>query len=221
VGQRAARRLSVEHRAGNRHGDQEERRDGEDGVERQRRGEPRGAVVHPLLAGLLKDRPGVFELHTRPSSRTAGAKLQTLYRLAEPSSLSRRVSSDRLTLSHRCRFLPTRRHPMPLRNFVLAAAASVLSFAPAFAGPIVLDPKLHHLRAGTVREWSDFPAEAEGSSLTVKFQAKRNAAEQTLRLRQQDVKQTWKVHLNGTELGRLIQDENDTELVLPVPAGRL
>src|SRR5439155_876942 len=71
------------------------------------------------------------------------------------------------------------------------------------------------------REWSDFPAEAEGSALTVKFRAKANIAEHTLRLRQQDVKQTWKVLLNGKDLGRLIQDENDTELVLPVPPGRL
>ncbi len=98
---------------------------------------------------------------------------------------------------------------------------ALLSPAPVAAGPLVIDARLHHLRAGTQREWSDFPAEAEGASLTVKFRAKPNAAEQTLRLRQQDVKQTWKVSLNGKELGRLVADENDTEIVLAVPAGRL
>ena len=35
------------------------------------------------------------------------------------------------------------------------------------------------------------------------------------------MKQTWKVVLNGKDLGRLAADENDTEIVLPVPAGRL
>lgn len=98
---------------------------------------------------------------------------------------------------------------------------ALLSSAPVAAGPPVIDARLHHLRSGTQREWSDFPAEAEGASHTVKFQAKPNAAEQALRLRQQDVKQTWKVTLNGKELGRLVADENDTEIVLPVPAGRL
>lgn len=97
----------------------------------------------------------------------------------------------------------------------------LLAVGHASAAPVVLDAKLHHLRAGSVREWSDFPAEAEGSALTVKFQSKANVAECTLRLRQQDVKQTWKVLLNGKDLGRLIQDENDTELVLSIPAGRL
>ena len=55
----------------------------------------------------------------------------------------------------------------------------------------------------------------------MKFMVRANAAEQTLRLRQQDVKQTWKVLLNGAELGRLIVDENDQELVLPIPPRRL
>jgi hypothetical protein len=94
--------------------------------------------------------------------------------------------------------------------------AVLLAAGPVSAAPVVLDGKLHPHRAGTAR-----PAEAEGPALTVKFNAKKNAGEHTLRLRQQDVKQTWKVLLNGKDLGRLIQDENDTELVLPVPAGRL
>src|SRR5207244_4423218 len=36
-----------------------------------------------------------------------------------------------------------------------------------------------------------------------------------------DVRLTWKVLLNGKELGRLAADENDTVIYLPVPAGRL
>src|SRR5437868_14037348 len=103
-----------------------------------------------------------------------------------------------------------------------ALAVALLTLpAPAVAAPTVLDARLHHLRAGTVREWADFPAEAEGPSLTVRFRAAKNPAEQTLRLRQQDVKQTWKVLLNGKDLARLVADENDTELALAVPPGRL
>ena len=35
------------------------------------------------------------------------------------------------------------------------------------------------------------------------------------------MKQSWRVVLSGKELGRLALDENDTEIVLPVPPGRL
>jgi hypothetical protein len=103
----------------------------------------------------------------------------------------------------------------------LLVAALLLAGPAAPAGETVLDAKLHHLRAGDEREWSDFPAQAEGPSLSLRFKAERNDAEQTLRLRQQDVKQTWKVLLNGKEIGRLSPDENDTVLYLPVPPGTL
>src|SRR5438094_173866 len=73
----------------------------------------------------------------------------------------------------------------------------------ATASERILDAALHHLRAGPEREWADFPQQAEAPSLVVRFQAERNAAECTLRLRQQDVRQTWKVLLQGKELGRL------------------
>src|SRR5688572_6090868 len=102
------------------------------------------------------------------------------------------------------------------------AVFAVLSFAvSAPAADSMLDPKLHHLRVGMVREWANFPAEAEGPTLTVRFRAAPNAREHALRLRQQDVKQPWRVLLNDKELGRLLQDENDTILYLPIPPGRL
>src|SRR5262245_4173716 len=93
--------------------------------------------------------------------------------------------------------------------------------AGAAAKETVLDPRLHHLRAGLVREWSDFPEKAEGPSLSLTFRAKRNETEWTLRLRQQDVKQTWKVLLNGKEIDRLRADENDTVIRVPIPPGAL
>src|SRR5437868_13840601 len=107
------------------------------------------------------------------------------------------------------------------RRVVAGFAALALSAGPLFANEQVLDAKLHHLRAGGEREWSDFPAEAEGPRLVVRFQAEHNAGEWALRLRQQDVRQTWKAWLNGKELGRLVGDENDMVIYLPVPAGLL
>src|SRR5687767_7136919 len=101
----------------------------------------------------------------------------------------------------------------------LALFLLTLAALPVFAAPTVVDNRLHHLRSGPDREWADFPAQAEGPRLSVTFRATKNAAEHTLRLRQQDVKQTWKVVLNGKDLGRLATDENDTELVLPIPPG--
>jgi hypothetical protein len=84
-----------------------------------------------------------------------------------------------------------------------------------------LDDRLHHLRSGEIREWSDFPEQAEGSRFEVRFASAANEGEHTLRLRQQDVKQPWRVVLNGKELGRLIADENDQILYFPVAEGRL
>jgi hypothetical protein len=96
-----------------------------------------------------------------------------------------------------------------------------IATSPAIANERILDGKLHHLRVGAQREWADFPVQAEGPSLVVRFQSERNAREWTLRLRQQDVRQTWKVTLNGKELGRLPPDENDMVLFLPIPAGQV
>src|SRR5690606_998909 len=90
----------------------------------------------------------------------------------------------------------------------------------AEAGVMVLSPRMHHLRAGE-REWADFPPQAEGPHLSLSFRARRNDGEWALRLRQQDVKQRWKVLLNGKELARLRTDENDMVLYLPVPPGTL
>ena len=110
---------------------------------------------------------------------------------------------------------------MKPRHLILLLLAAVAAPAPALARVTVLDSRLHHLRAGDEREWSDFPAKGEGPSLTLRFQAERNVDEWALRLRQQDVKQTWKVLLNDKELGRLPPDENDMVICLPVPAGAL
>ncbi len=85
----------------------------------------------------------------------------------------------------------------------------------------VLDNRLHHLRIDGPREWTEFSRSSEGPRLDVRFVAERNTTEQTLRLRQQDVKQSWHVLVNGKQIGRLRVDENDMVVYFPVPRGTL
>src|SRR5438128_2679709 len=110
---------------------------------------------------------------------------------------------------------------MYLRYLLLPVLAMLIDIGAARAKERVLDAQMHHLRVGGEREWSEFPPQPEGPSLVVRFPADRNATEWALRLRQQDVKQTWKVVLNGKELGGLAADENDMVIYLLIPVGRL
>jgi CubicO group peptidase (beta-lactamase class C family) len=101
-----------------------------------------------------------------------------------------------------------------VRKATLTLAASEQS-----ARPLVVEPQLVHLRSGAEREWSSFPAAAAGTKLEARFAAAKNAGELALRLRQQDVKQRWRVLLNGEPLGDLVRDEMDLVAYLPIPAG--
>jgi len=96
-----------------------------------------------------------------------------------------------------------------------------MSAVPVQAAERVLVPKLHHLRITPQREWDDFPAQAEATRLTCSFAAERNTREWCLHLRQQDVRQTWKVLLNTKELGRLPPDENDMVVYFSISPGWL
>ena len=82
----------------------------------------------------------------------------------------------------------------------------------------LIEPKLLHLRSGSEREWSEFPETPDGQRLEVAFAAKQNAAEQTLFVRQQDVKQSWNVVLNEKRIGTLTIDENDMVVAFAIPA---
>ncbi len=82
----------------------------------------------------------------------------------------------------------------------------------------VIEPKLLHLRSGIEREWSEFPETPDGQHLDVTFVSQPNAAEQTLFVRQQDVKQTWNVVLNEKRIGTLTIDENDLVVAFAIPA---
>lgn len=104
---------------------------------------------------------------------------------------------------------------------VLALAVLFGTAQAGTAADHVVTPALHALRVGAEPEWADSPRQAEGPTLRLPVRTPANAGEWTLRLRQQDVRQTWRVLLDGKELGRLQTDENDQVIYLPVPAGAL
>ncbi|HEX5102588.1 MAG TPA: CehA/McbA family metallohydrolase, partial [Pirellulaceae bacterium] len=85
----------------------------------------------------------------------------------------------------------------------------------------VLQADLVHLRSGMTREWTEFPETAAGEKLEIKFQATTNERQWALQLRQQDVKQNWRVTVNDQALGTLVIDENDQTLYFLVPPGTL
>jgi hypothetical protein len=85
----------------------------------------------------------------------------------------------------------------------------------------IIEPRLVHLRNDGPREWSSFPETAESQRLERQFKAEKNTGQYTLRVRQQDIKQAWRVALNGKPLGELVRDENDMIIYLAIPAGGL
>ncbi|WP_395752297.1 CehA/McbA family metallohydrolase [Prosthecobacter sp.] len=92
----------------------------------------------------------------------------------------------------------------------------------AFAQETVLESRRLHLGRQGDYEWDEYqnrPVDAE--RLELRFQAKVNVAEQTLRIWQRDVKLTRPVLLNGRKLGMLTTAETAQECVLAVPAGTL
>ncbi len=108
--------------------------------------------------------------------------------------------------------------PNLIRVIFLSSIAGFGLLLPAFAeSPRILDGKLHHLRMEGAREWDDFPEVAESESLLIHFDATENDEPATLQLRQQDVKQKWAIILNGSRLGTLSTDANDTVLYYDIP----
>lgn len=112
------------------------------------------------------------------------------------------------------------------RNFILTAGflalAAVMLAADTENSETVLEAKRRHLGKPGQWEWDLFKDKAvDAERLEIKFQAKPNATEQTLRLWQRDVKLTWPVLLNGRKLGTLVTAETAMESLLVIPPGAL
>jgi hypothetical protein len=74
--------------------------------------------------------------------------------------------------------------------------------------PIALSDTTQHIRNADPREWSSFSQQPDSDQYRLTFGSKANASEWTLRLRQSNVKEVWKIRLNDTELGQLVRNEN-------------
>ncbi len=107
-------------------------------------------------------------------------------------------------------------NPLPTASLLLL---SLLASPSAAEEPKTLLSELRHLRIDGPREWSKFPETPEGDALELPFTSPANDREWTLQLRQQDVKQSWSVTLNGKKIDRLVGDENDMIVYFALPAG--
>lgn len=106
---------------------------------------------------------------------------------------------------------------LPRILWLLAALSSL-----AQAREQTLEARRLHLGRPGQFEWDffkDTPVDAE--RLQVRFQAKTNTVEHTLRIWQRDVKLGWPVLLNGRRIGSLTTAETAQECVLPLPPGSL
>ena len=108
-----------------------------------------------------------------------------------------------------------------LDTLTLATLLAVVVPRPCHAQDITLTPKMHHLRNVGDREWADFPAKAESDVLERKFTLRESGADWTLRFRQEDIKQDWRVRLNGKEIGKLHRDEIDMRVSVAIAPGVL
>ncbi|MCA9223549.1 MAG: hypothetical protein KDA71_24725, partial [Planctomycetales bacterium] len=107
------------------------------------------------------------------------------------------------------------RRIIPTLLLMLVAGANIR------ADEILVTSDMHHLRDHGPREWDEFPRQATLTRLVKTFVAQANDQAATLLWRQQDVKQTWRVILNGKRLADLAQDENDMIVAVDVPPGSL
>lgn len=86
----------------------------------------------------------------------------------------------------------------------------------------VLDSTRYHLGVDGFPEWDEFAGRRpHGRMLEVRFPAESNATAATLFLRQQDVKHTWRVQLNGRKLGELVAQETSLVHTMRIPPGGL
>lgn len=85
----------------------------------------------------------------------------------------------------------------------------------------VLDADWKHFRNTGPREWSDFPPEPPPGEYVLRFPGAPNESEVTLSIRQYDVKLSWRITLNGKDLGALVPDEKDLRSYYAIERGTL
>ena len=110
-----------------------------------------------------------------------------------------------------------------IRKLQIQVVLTVLVLCPCFAwAKITVTEKIFHLGTKGLPEWAEFSGKSpHGRNLSVSFESKTNEKEATLFLYQDDVKQGWRVSLNGKRLGNLERFESKVLHSLKVPAGTL
>ena len=100
---------------------------------------------------------------------------------------------------------------------------TVLVLCPCFTwAKITVTEKIFHLGTKGLPEWAEFSGKTpHGRNLSVSFESKANGKEATLFLYQDDVKQGWRVSLNGKRLGNLERFESKVLHSLKVLADTL
>ena len=92
-----------------------------------------------------------------------------------------------------------------------------LGISTCSAQSLVIVPQPQHFRNAEPREWSEFPMEAK-KELRISFTSKGEKW-QTLSIRQRDVRQSWKIFINKTQVGSLMEDEKDITHYISIPPG--
>lgn len=86
----------------------------------------------------------------------------------------------------------------------------------------VLDATRYHLGTAGLPEWDEFMASTpHGNQLDLTFSARANSTEQTLLIRQREVRTNWNVLLNGRKLGTLETLTQPLVRAVTVPPGSL
>ena len=111
-----------------------------------------------------------------------------------------------------------------MQSIVLLAAifASTAFLTAGALAPIrdrlLVTDKNFHLRTAPLAEWDDFKEQrSDGANLVLEFPARDNPGEQTLFLRQTDVKYDWVVQLNDIPIGKLVLAEQTVMHTLALP----
>ena len=101
------------------------------------------------------------------------------------------------------------------------SVSMTLSLGVCAGGEVVISDKMIHLRQAGPREWSTFAKTPDAKSLNVEFEVADLADEFTLKLRQRDIKQSWRIQMNGKKVGDLHRDENDMIVYFPLAKGMI
>jgi hypothetical protein len=104
-----------------------------------------------------------------------------------------------------------------VRNCVFFGMVLCISAIPCYSQSLILDTAMHYLRNGGAKEWATFPTVVNEKQLTLQFQSNGGDAPATLRLRQYDVKQNWRIFINDKDIGGLVVDEKDMNTYFSIP----